>query len=329
MKVQEPVLWFKSVQSWIIPVLNEDGEHCRASQIVKEGSSGRVFNVPESATQFLPDECPVGSWVVEAPDHRLKWVSAEDFVTSFKIDQLAMQHLADEIKMRANDQYVLSGYLDGQARSDGFAAAESLNKFHQACLYLSQREDFTFLNDPQHTGFFEKPVEYGKKITPKRMSASFDVNDGKDKAIQGAMRAMQSAFSGKSPISVWASHHVKLEIPAKVVGDVMRLIAEKGGDNGSSVTFPSLSLHRDVALDAILQSGSDLTMGVPLEDTITQKKLRNQGIAASSRMIDITREMLAPHEMAAIRHNSPGEVMPFEPVEHKEASFKNAHEADS
>ena len=292
-------IWFSSSQSWVIPVIDQRGPFerpARAAQVVQPGAVW-TFGARHPEDIFALGRAQVGDWVVETADGHRHLLDPAMFMEKIAVDSESLRDLAVDMRSQSEEQRVLAGYQDGEAYHRALAAANHLMSFSDACQELAERgrwpgaqEDPATKLHPANRLYFLPPAEPAKE--------------------QGQMR---QAFSGDLPLTVWITRTVRQEIPAGVVQDVMRAISEHGGDDGGRVSFDSLARHRDTALDALLRSGSEYTMGIPIEDSLSQKQWDERGIRASSRMVDLAREMLAPLEMDAIKNAHPGDVvaLPF------------------
>ncbi len=286
-------IWFPSSQTWVIPVIaRDDASRLRAAQVVRDGSPW-VFGMRHPEDVHALNEAQRGDWVVEMPDGHRRLLSPQEFEKTLGVDVAGMQKLAEDARYRSNLLRDLSEDREGDAARENAQASRLLASFSDACLDLAQRGDW------------RSEREDAQEIMDRRENV---VDDAR---AREAMEAIQKAFSGESTLTVWITRSVRLEVPAEVVQSVMQAIAERGGKDGGPVSFESLGRHRDTALDALLRAGSEHTMGVPIEDSLSQQQWANRGVQASSRMVDLARELLAPQEMAAIRNAHPGEVLPF------------------
>ncbi len=314
-------LWFNSPQTWVIPVLKAD-KHRPVSETLLETASAAQVSGADAIWTFgarYPEDLPalmsarVGDWVVEMDDGHRRLFSDAEFRERFAPNGTELRVLSYETQRRADEQRILAGYQEGEAYRRGLAASDHLSAFAQACLELGERNAWT--NSAQESRFRAMPI-----TGDDRTNASL----AREKIVGAAVEKMRQAFAGELPLTVWITRTVRQEFPVDLVQKVMRAISERGGDSlaggslaggvgGGPVVFDSVGRHRDTALDAILRSGSEYTMGIPIEDSLSQKQWESRGIRASSRMVDLTREMLAPLEMAAIRQANPGEVvsLPF------------------
>lgn len=302
-------IWFSSSQSWVIPVIDQRGPFerpARAAQVVQPGAAW-TFGARYPEDVFVLEQAQVGDWVVETADGHRYLMDAATFMEKIAVDPESLWDLAADMRSQSEEQRVLAGYQDGEAYHRALAAANHLMSFSDACQELAERgrwpgaqEDPAAKSHPANRLYFLPSAEPAKE-------------QGQNEIVQSALEKMRQAFSGDLPLTVWITRTVRQEIPAGVVQDVMRAISEHGGDDGGRVSFDSLARHRDTALDALLRSGSEHTMGIPIEDSLSQKQWDERGIRASSRMVDLAREMLAPLEMDAIKNAHPGDVvaLPF------------------
>lgn len=295
-------LWFDSPRTWVIPVLGvKDGAMADAAQI---GGPEAVWTFGARYPEDVPAlmEGQVGDWVVETEDgHRHLFTDAV-FRDQFAPNGIALKDLHDQTKTRAHEHRILAGYQEGEAYHRDLAVAQNLLVFSEACLQLAER------NAWPNSSLEDRPVIPVKTDADAARAAA----ERREKIMDGVEK-MRKAFAGELPLTVWITKTVRQEFPVDMVQKVMRAISDHGGESGGNVVFDSVGRHRDTALDAILRSSSEYTMGIPIEDSLSQKQWESRGIRASSRMVDLTREILAPLEMAAIRQANPGEVvaLPF------------------
>ncbi|MHB1630720.1 MAG: hypothetical protein ACYCR3_10660 [Acidithiobacillus sp.] len=302
-------LWFNAPQTWVIPVLKMEKD-CAVSGVAETASAAQVSGADAIWTfgARYPEDVPalmsarVGDWVVEMDDGHRRLFSDAEFRDQFVPSGMELVVLSYETQRQADEQRTLAGYQEGAAYRRGLAAADRLSAFAQACLELGERNAWP--NSAQ---------ENRPRAVPAKGDGMESVSRTREKIVGAAVEKMRQAFAGDLPLTVWITRTVRQEFPVDMVQKVMHAISEHGGESGGPVVFDSVSRHRDTALDAILRSGSEYTMGIPIEDSLSQKQWESRGIRASSRMVDLTREMLAPLEMAAIRQASPGEVvsLPF------------------
>lgn len=313
MSTPNDILWFPSSQSWVIPAMDRtgtsrDGRTVRASQVTRPGGAW-TFAMPYPEDALDLERAQVGDWVVEDEDGHRRLLDHATFVKGMSVDSEGLLSLADDKLSQAGKFIALANMMNDEYEARGrlVSAANRLTSFSSACRGLAERGRWPGEEgDRRGRG---QPVVHSNFA--ERGTWSMDVDQENEHGF--ALEKIRQAFSGESPLTVWITRTVRQEIPSGVVQSVMRAISEHGGDGGGRVSFDSLGRHRDTALDALLRSGSEYTMGIPIEDSLSQKQWNARGIRASSRMVDLTREMLAPLEMSAIRNANPGDVvsLPF------------------
>lgn len=296
-------IWFSSSQTWVIPVLDRRGSFerpARAAQVTQPGAAW-TFGAKHPEDVFALERAQAGDWVVEAADGHRHLMDPATFMEKIAVDSESLQDLATDMRSQSEAQRGLAGYQDGEGYHRTIAAANLLLSFSDACQELAERGRWPGAQENQSAKLYPT-----RGLPPAK-------EHGQSEAVQSALEKMHQAFSGALPLTVWITRTVRQEIPAEVVQNVMHAISERGNSDGGSVSFDSLARHRDTALDALLRSGSEYTMGISIEDSLSQKQWAARGIRASSRMVDLTREMLAPLEMDAIKNAHPGDVvaLPF------------------
>jgi hypothetical protein len=307
-------LWFNAPQTWVIPVLKAEkgrpvsgmAEAARAAQ-VSSAESVWTFGAahPEDVPALMSAQ--VGDWVVETDDGHRHLFTDREFRARFVPDGAELAILSDETQRRAAEQRILAGYQEGEAYRRGMESADRLSAFALACMELGQRNAWP---DSKPDSAQEIP----SFISSAKVDGRTNGDSGssfREKMSRTVEEKMRLAFAGELPLTVWITRTVRQEFPVDVVQRVMREISEHGGENGGKAVFESVGRHRDTALDAILRCGSEYTMGVPIENSLSQKHWESRGIQASPRMVSLARELLAPLEMEAIRQANPGEVLPF------------------
>jgi hypothetical protein len=313
-------LWFDSPQTWVIPVLmRPDSERfpfaeasewrsVKAAQVCSEEAIWTLnARYPEDVGALM--SARVGDWVVEMDDGHRKLFHDADFRARFAVDGAGLRDLSVVAKDMAEDQESLADFQEGEWQRRGFTMAANLLAFSHACEKLA---DLGTWPDEALTG---KPDANRENRWSRQGIPNFSERkgNGMDLGSENAAETVRKALSGELPLTVWITRNIRQEFPADVVQQVMQAISDHGGENGGPMVFESIGRHRDTALDAILRSGSAYTMGIPVEDSLSQKQWENRGIRASSRMVDLAREMLAPLEMEAVRQAHPGDVvsLPF------------------
>lgn len=300
-------LWFDSQQTWVIPVLKVERD-LSVSVGLEPASAAQVGEATAIWTfgARYPEDVPalmsarVGDWVVETDDGHRRLFSDAEFRDRFAPSGMELIVLSYETQRRADEQRVLAGYQAGEGYRRGLIAADHLSAFSRACRALGERNTWPNLAQDDRSQM-------------RAEDDSSEVSRCREEILGTAVEKMRLAFAGELPLTVWITRAVRQEFPVDMVQKVMHAISEHGSESGGHVVFDNVGRHRDTALDAILRSGSEYTMGIPIEDSLSQKQWESRGIRASSRMVDLTREMLAPLEMAAIRQAKPGEVvtLPF------------------
>jgi hypothetical protein len=313
-------LWFNSPQTWVIPVLMrpdserfplEGRSEWRTAKAAQVCSAEAIWTLdaryPEDVGALMSAQ--IGDWVVEFGDGHRRLFSDANFRAQFSVDSVGLLNLSVAAKDRAEEQDVLAGLQDGEWRRRGFTVAANLMAFSRACENLA---DLGTWPDEALTETLDGIRE--NRLNQHEMPDIFGhrgnwIGGGSENAAE----KVRMALSGELPLTVWITRTVRQEFPADVVQRVMWAISDHGSENGGNIVFENVGRHRDTALDAILRSGSEYTMGIPVEDSLSQKQWESRGIHASSKMVDLAREMLAPLEMEAIRQARPGDVvsLPF------------------
>jgi hypothetical protein len=286
-------LWFPSDQTWVIPVLDVSGAIPACAHAAQVGGHGAVWSVG-AREEDLPDlmQAQVGDWIVEGTDHHRERFPDADFRARFRVDPEDLRLHAEEFRKRAGEQHFFAGHQDGDAYHQEMRAARQLMTFSTACMQLADRGELAL-----------QEARSGQVPTVEQPT-------GRDRQtiLQESLRKMQQAFAGELPLSVWITRTVRQEFPADMVQKVMQEISEHGGDHGGPVAFDSVARHRDTALDALLRSGSAYTLGIPIEDSLSQKQWESRGIYASEAMVHVVHRLLNAGENA---HETEGAQMPF------------------
>ena len=305
-------LWFESSQTWVIPVLMRENSkefssaersEWRAAKAAQVCSAEAVWTMgaryPEDVGALISAQ--VGDWVVEMDDGHRRLFRDVDFRARFAVDSDGLLNLSLAAKDMAEEQKELAGHQAGEWQRRGLVMAGNLLAFSRACEKLAELGTWP---DEALTGTLDA-IRESRLNQPRR--------NGMGSVSENAAETMRKALSGELPLTVWITRNVRQEFPADVVQRVMRAISDHGNENGGPMVFENVGRHRDTALDAILRSGSEYTLGIPIEDSLSQKQWESRGIRASSRMVDLAREILAPLEMEAIRQAHPGDVvsLPF------------------